>query len=180
MSASVRYSPSNTYGCFWPSSFGRQRSYHSGAHASDHCANYSCPGPAGNATRHSSRYSAALELGGQRRLFDVRNIFRHLFGAIRVPAFSKTRCTGGDQKIHNLRAALDHAIVLNHRGLKKLAGCLVIRCAGTFGATDVGICGLLGCSVSGFPGISTWLDGVMTLTSKPQERNFRAKFSGCN
>jgi hypothetical protein len=47
-------------------------------------------------------------------------------------------------------------------------------------AADVGIFGLLGCSVSGFTGISTGLDGVMALTSKPQERNLRARFSSCN
>jgi hypothetical protein len=35
----------------------------------------------------------------------------------------------------------------------------------TSGATNIGIFGLLGYSVSALTGISTWLDGVMALTS---------------
>src|SRR5208283_2286088 len=48
------------------------------------------------------------------------------------------------------------------------------------GPPDVSVFGLLGCSVSGFTGISTWVDGVMALTSDGYVRNFRARFGGCN
>jgi hypothetical protein len=64
-------------------------------------------------------------------------------------------------------------IVLNHGGLKKLAGPLYFGSPALFetagvisGAPEGGVFDLLGCSVSGFTGISTWLDGVMALTSK--------------